>query len=90
MVGQLGLHRPLQQPLRQPGEHATRPNELLFRPGAGEQFVDQLVRQLLTQPRGRTFAATPRGRGRLALRRPARARLGLGRILLRELSLVGE
>ena len=63
MVGQLDLHRPLQQPLRQLGEHAAGPNELLFRARAGEQLVDQLVRQLLTQPRTRALAATPRGAG---------------------------
>ena len=45
MVGQLDLHRPLHQPLRQLAEQPARPGDLLLRPGAGEQLVDQLVRQ---------------------------------------------
>jgi hypothetical protein len=46
MVGQLGLHRPLDQPLRQPAEQPLRAGDLLRRARAGEQLVDQLVRQL--------------------------------------------
>jgi hypothetical protein len=45
VVGQLDLHRPLHQPLRQLTQQATRTGDLLLRPGASEQLVDQLVRE---------------------------------------------
>jgi hypothetical protein len=41
MLGQLGVHRPLDQPLGQLRQHAARPDDLLLRPGAGEQLIDQ-------------------------------------------------
>jgi hypothetical protein len=43
MLGQLGRHRPLHQPLRQLREHTARPDDLLLRPSAREQLVDHLV-----------------------------------------------
>ena len=41
VVGQLDLHRPFEQPLRQPGEQAARPDELLLRLSPGEQLAAQ-------------------------------------------------
>ncbi len=46
MVGQLGLHRPLDQPLRQSVKQPRRTGDLLRRARAGEQLIDQLVRKL--------------------------------------------
>ena len=45
MVGQLDLQRPLQQPLRQLGKQATRAGDLVLRAGAGQQLVDQPIRE---------------------------------------------
>jgi hypothetical protein len=45
MVGQLDLERALHQPLGQPREHATRSDDLLLAARAGEQLVDDSVRQ---------------------------------------------
>jgi hypothetical protein len=42
-IGQLDLHRPLQQTLGQTGEQAAGPGDLLLRARAGEQLVDHLV-----------------------------------------------
>ena len=47
MVGQLDLHRPLDQSLGQLVKQPALTKDLLFGPGAGEQLVDELVRQLL-------------------------------------------
>ena len=46
MLRQLGVHRPLDQPLRQTLKQPVRAGDLLRRARAGEQLVDQLVRQL--------------------------------------------
>jgi hypothetical protein len=43
VVGQLDLHRPLHQPLRELRQQPARPSDLLLRPGASEQLVDHLV-----------------------------------------------
>ena len=55
MVGQLDLHRPLHQPLGQLAQQAARAGDLLLGPRAGEQLIDQLIRQkrpdLLGEPR---------------------------------------
>src|SRR5205807_10338624 len=40
VLGQLNLHRPLDQPLGQLSEHAAGPGDLLLGRGAGEQLVD--------------------------------------------------
>ena len=66
MVGELDLHRALDQPLRQPRKQATRPNDLLLRSSPREQLIDELVRQLLTQPRAQAVDDALRGRRRLA------------------------
>ena len=50
MVGQLDLHRPLHHPLRQLAQQTTLTGDLLTRPGAGHQLIDQLVRQKLLDP----------------------------------------
>jgi len=47
MLGQLGRHRPLHQPLRQLREHTARPDDLLLRPSAREQLVDHLVSEAI-------------------------------------------
>ena len=49
VLGQLGVHRPLNQPAGQLRQHAPRPDDLLLRPGAGEQLVDQLITETLPQ-----------------------------------------
>ena len=43
VVGQLDLHRPLHQALRQLGQHPAWPGDLLLRRGARQQLVDQLI-----------------------------------------------
>jgi hypothetical protein len=88
MVSQLDLHRALHETLRQPREQTAGANDLLFGLSAGEQLVDQLVRQALAQPRRQTLADTPRGRRRLALQRAAGATQDQGSILTRELVLL--
>ena len=47
MLGQLGLHRPLHQPLGQLREQPAGPDDLLLGPRAREQLVDHLVRDPL-------------------------------------------
>jgi hypothetical protein len=86
MVSQLDLHRALHETLRQPREQTAGANDLLFGLSAGEQLVDQLVRQAL--PRRQTLADTPRGRRRLALQGAAGATQNQGSILTRELVLL--
>ena len=49
VIGQLGVHRPLDQPLGQLREQPAGPDDLLLRPSAGEQLIDQLVAEPLTQ-----------------------------------------
>ena len=49
LAGQLGVHRPLHQPLGQPSKQTARTDDLLLRPGAGEQLIDQLVTETVTQ-----------------------------------------
>ena len=61
MVGQLDLHRPLQQTLGQIGEQPAGPRDLLLRARAGEQLVDHLVADPLRrhpQSLSHTTAAT--------------------------------
>src|SRR5207248_6925146 len=48
VLGQLGRHRPLHEPAREGGQKTAGPDDLLLRPRAGEQFVDQLVGQPVT------------------------------------------
>ena len=43
VIGQLGLHRPLDQALGQLGQDPAGPGDLLLGRGAGEQLVDELV-----------------------------------------------
>ena len=45
VVGQLDLHRPLHQPLRELAQQPTGPGDLLLRASARKQLVDQLIRQ---------------------------------------------
>ena len=45
MVGQLDLHRALHQPLRQLRNQPSRPDDLLLATGTGEQLIDNLIRQ---------------------------------------------
>jgi hypothetical protein len=47
MIRQLGIHRSLNQPLGQPRKQPVRASDLLRRPCAGKQLIDQLVRQLV-------------------------------------------
>ena len=47
MVGQLDLHRPLHQPLRQLRQQPTRPGDLLLGARAGQELVDHLIRDPL-------------------------------------------
>jgi hypothetical protein len=47
MLGQLGRDRPLDQPPRQPLQQTVRAGDLLRRARAGQQLVDQLVRQIV-------------------------------------------
>jgi hypothetical protein len=49
VVSQLDLHRPLHQPLRQLREQPAGPNDLLLGPGAGQQLIHELVRELSAQ-----------------------------------------
>src|SRR5206468_2869155 len=51
VLGQLGRHRPLHEPAREGGQKTAGPDDLLLRPRAGEQFVDQLVGQPVTYRR---------------------------------------
>ena len=54
MLGQLGLQRPVQQPARQLPQQPVRARDLLRRPRAREQRVEQLVadlQRLLIEPR---------------------------------------
>jgi hypothetical protein len=46
VIGQLGIHSPLDQPFRQPVEQPVRAGDLLRRLRAGQELVDQLVRKL--------------------------------------------
>jgi hypothetical protein len=46
VLAQLGIHRALDEPLRQPGEQPIGTGDLLRRARAGEQLIDQLVRKL--------------------------------------------
>ena len=43
VVGQLDLHRPLDQPLGQLGQQPAGPGDLLLGARAGEQLVDHLI-----------------------------------------------
>jgi hypothetical protein len=45
VVGELDLHRALNQPLRQLRKQPARPDDLLLAAGAGEQLIDHLIRQ---------------------------------------------
>jgi hypothetical protein len=46
VLAQLGIHRALDEPLRQPGEQPIGARDLLRRARAGEQLIDQLFRKL--------------------------------------------
>jgi hypothetical protein len=58
VVGQLGVHRALDQPPGQLGEQAALTGDLRRRARAGEQPVDQLVRKL-TRTRAQRIAVGP-------------------------------
>jgi hypothetical protein len=45
VVGQLDLHRPFHQPLGQLRQQPARPGDLLLGARAGEQLIEQLVRE---------------------------------------------
>ncbi|MGZ6640025.1 MAG: hypothetical protein ACXVII_45380, partial [Solirubrobacteraceae bacterium] len=47
MLGQLDLHRPLDQPLGQLRQHPPGPGDLVLGTSAGEQLVDHLIGQLV-------------------------------------------
>ena len=74
VVGQLDLHRPLHQPLRELAQQAARPGDLLLRPRPREQLIDQLIREqrldLLGElrPRGAARGAQRQRVAALALR----------------------
>ena len=61
MLGDLGPQRALQQPPRQLPQQPVRARDLLRRPRAGQQLVDQLIREL--GPLEQTAARQPRQRG---------------------------
>ena len=48
MVGQLDLHRSLDQPLGQRRQHPAGPGDLLLGPRTGQQLVDHLIWKLAT------------------------------------------
>jgi hypothetical protein len=48
VVGELDLHRALHQPLRQLRKQPARPDDLLLAPGAGEQLLDDLIGEELS------------------------------------------
>jgi len=50
MLGKLRRQGTLHQPLRQPGEHPARPDDLLLGPRTGEQLVDHLIGEPITHP----------------------------------------
>ena len=61
VLGQLGIHRALDQPARQIGQQAARPDDLLLAARAGEQLVDQLIAEPLTNLRGSSLDRRARG-----------------------------
>jgi hypothetical protein len=76
MVGQLGVHRPLDQPPRQIGQQSPGPDDLLLAAGTREQLVDELIaepipdlRRQITHP-GRSIKLAP-ARNPGAASRPA-------------------
>jgi hypothetical protein len=50
VVGELDLHRALNQPLRQLRKQPARPDDLLLPVNAGEQLVDDAIRKKLPHP----------------------------------------
>jgi hypothetical protein len=71
MVGQLGVHRPLNEPPGQLGKQPTGPDDLFLRLGAGEQLIDQLVAEPHTQfGRQRSDAELVRPRAAIPIRSP--------------------
>ena len=83
MVGQLDLQRSLHQPLGQLREQPTPPGDLLLRPSASEQLVEQLVRQKRLQLIGELGPPVPAPAATASLRSPsglAPLRAGGGRI----------
>jgi hypothetical protein len=75
VLGQLGLQRTLDQPPRELAEQPVRARDLLGPPGAGEQLVDQLIRE--SRPLEQPAARQSRQR-RGPIRRPRRRRLAVG------------
>ena len=71
MVGQLDLHRSLHQPLGQLRQQPTPPGDLLLRPSASEQLVEQLVRQKLLQLIGELQPPVPAPAAGASLRSPS-------------------
>jgi hypothetical protein len=74
MVGELDLHRTLNEPLRQLRQKPARPDDLILAAGAGEQLVDHLIREKLSNlsgkiaHSGRSINLTPAG---ISLRSPS-------------------
>jgi hypothetical protein len=66
MVGQLDLERSLHQPLGQLREQPTGPNDLLFGLRAGQQLVNDLVRELASDVTRHALKDPRRERRRLA------------------------
>ena len=66
VIGQLDLQRALHQPLSQLRQHATRPDDLLLGPRAGQQLINDLVGQLPADLVGHLTQDLRRGRQRLA------------------------
>ena len=65
VLSQLRGHRPLHQPARQISEQAAGPDNLLLGSSAGEQLVNQLIRELIADL-GRGAVQAPPRRARSA------------------------
>ena len=77
MLGQLDLHRPLDQPLGQLRQKPAGPGDLLLGPGALEQLVEHLIREPAAIAQRPDRPAHPRAHHRVVDqlgREPARAR----------------
>ena len=66
MVGQLDLHRPLHQPPGQLRQQPAGPGDLLLRPRARQQLVNNVVRELASEVIRHALKDPSRGRRRLA------------------------
>ena len=61
VLGQLGIHRALDQPTRQIGQQAAGPDDLLLAARPGEQLVDQLIAEPLADLLGQPLDRGARG-----------------------------